>query len=872
VTLLENLRYVRKRLMKSLPEDIAHDLLARMIFIQFLFQRKDSRGKAALNPDKLETLHQQGVLSQTYQDLPAILQDKSDTFALFQWLNSKFNGDLFPTSYGHEEESVKRNHLDILADFVSGRLKMKNGQYLLWPHYSFDAIPLEFISSIYEEFVTKRKSEELRSGIGEHYTRPFLVDFMLDKVLPWGGTDYSLKILDPCCGSAIFLVKAFQRLVYRWRTANPGKEPTATFLRKLLEENLFGIDIEPKAIRVASFSLYLAMCDEIDPRHYWSQVRFPNLREVTLHASDFFSENLEGINSEADAGIYDLIIGNAPWGGQNSLTETARQWAENNDWKAVDKQSGPLFLPKTSMLCKDSGRICLIQPAGALLFNVSPTALEFRKKLFDNYKVDEVVNLSNLRFLNLFPQAVGPVCIITVRPIPPDDAPLAYWSPKQPRTNEDQYRIVIDAQDLSWVWPEEAANKPVIWPTLMWGCRRDLELIQKLAKWPKTLNSGIKTGGWQSERGFQRGTKEASPHPERLGFPILEEHTSKKKIQNNGEAHSIIVSASQFPINDNPRFERERKIESYQLPALIVKESWPVTDRRFRYIVVIPDLQYQYLLYSQSFYGIRAPSEQQLATFALVVRSSLAVHFFYLSSGRLASYRPTLLKSDLEKIPLPLSEDISLDQLKGMTEEEIDAKAFDFYKLNSVERAIVEDFFSITLRDFKDVDNPPGRAPVYTSANGQCDKLEIYCKWFIDILRSGFGDDKPICASIFVPDDSKDLPFCLIGIHLEWPNQELINYVPLSNHKLLEKLLELDRVQMEQHPGCEGIYYQRVSRIYQCISARIEGKSRKVPTVFVIKPNQVRYWTRSIAMRDADEVAVDICHWSQMNTVELEGN
>ncbi len=202
---------------------------------------------------------------------------------------------------------------------------------------------------------------------------------MLDKVLPWRGTDYKLKILDPCCGSAIFLVKAFQRLVYRWRTANPGKEPRAAFLRKLLEEHLFGVDIEPKAIRVASFSLYLAMCDEIDPRHYWTQVRFPNLREVTLRASDFFSEKLAGVNSEADAGAYDLIIGNAPWGGdKDGLTEQAQQWAKNNGWKVVDKQAGTLFLSKAAVLCKKSGHICMIQPAGSLLFNVCSTALEFR--------------------------------------------------------------------------------------------------------------------------------------------------------------------------------------------------------------------------------------------------------------------------------------------------------------------------------------------------------------------------------------------------------------------------------------------------------------------------------------------------------------
>ena len=57
-TLLSNLRYVRQLLTADLPEEIAHDFLARIIFIQFLFQRTDSRGNPALSPRKMSNLHQ----------------------------------------------------------------------------------------------------------------------------------------------------------------------------------------------------------------------------------------------------------------------------------------------------------------------------------------------------------------------------------------------------------------------------------------------------------------------------------------------------------------------------------------------------------------------------------------------------------------------------------------------------------------------------------------------------------------------------------------------------------------------------------------------------------------------------------------------
>ena len=34
-----------------------------------------------------------------------------------------------------------------------------------------------------------------------------------------------------------------------------------------------------------------------------------------------------------------------------------------------------------------------------------------------------------------------------------------------------------------------------------------------------------------------------------------------------------------------------------------------------------------------------------------------------------------------------------------------------------------------------------------------------------------------------------------------------------------------------------------------------------MPTIYFVKPDKIRYWTRSIALRDADEVAADMMLW-----------
>lgn len=868
-SLLENLSFVRGELTKApsseatihMPEAIAHDLLARIIFIQFLFDRKDSRGKAALNESILGTLSVDGTLSKEYQSLGGILSSKADTYALFNWLDGKFNGDLFPgkgvtederkADWDREKRHVTAKHLKLLADFVSGRVEVKRGQMSLWPLYSFDTIPLEFISSIYEEFVSNRINER-----GEHYTPIHLVDFMLDKILPWSGTDWDLKILDPACGSGVFLVKAFQRLIYRWRNAHPGEEPTAAFVRQILERNIFGVDLDATAVRVASFSLYLAMCDEIDPRHYWTKVRFPQLREVTLQNADFFRDDVNGIRTVQDACKYDLVVGNAPWG-QQTLTDHAREWAGDPEhlWDTSSGQCGTLFLPKAAALTKPKGRVSLIQPAGTLLFNRSQTTINFRKKLFLSYKVEEVVNLSALRF-DLFPNATSPACVVTISPQSPDDNPLAYWCPKQHFTGEGGHRILLDAHDLNWVSPQEAAQDPWVWTALAWGGRRDHELISRIKNnyRTKSLKEVIEhEDGWHSTNGFKRRLSQAAPYPDRVGLRVLEDHELWSDCP-------IISDAKLFPKNTNPLFERPRELSVFELPRLIMRLAWTVDQGRFKAVVVdSQDNSDKYLLFSQSYYGLSSPDTASLATLALALNSSFAVYFFFLTGGRVGSYRPTLLKEDIEQLPVPSNYSITNQELSAMDIDSIDAHAFTIYNLKSVERVLVEDFYNITLQDFKGDERSPGRQPVFPKdCNGSEVILTSYCDYFLKVLQAGFGNNKSISATIYQVKGSEPPPYCLVAFHLNWYGRNPIVVESIDDTKLLHQLYDLDDVWHTSHADEGSIFYQRVGRVYQTLSI---GNGRMVPTVYVIKPNLVRYWTRSAALRDADEVATDILIW-----------
>ncbi len=72
----------------------------------------------------------------------------------------------------------------------------------------------------------------------------------------WPRDAASLRVLDPCCGSGHFLVEAFELLV-RLRMAEEGVRADEA-IRRVLRDNLFGLEIDPRCTQIAAFNLGLA--------------------------------------------------------------------------------------------------------------------------------------------------------------------------------------------------------------------------------------------------------------------------------------------------------------------------------------------------------------------------------------------------------------------------------------------------------------------------------------------------------------------------------------------------------------------------------------------------------------------------------------
>lgn len=856
-TLLENLKYVRKELRKQgLSLDIVHDLLARIIFIQFLFHRQDISGEPALNGDLLERLFQESVLSNKYSSLEGILWNYKDAYRFFRWLNEKFNGDLFPGKGASSEEreaewqkelhDVEPKHLNLLAQFVSGSLQMQTGQYSLWPLYQFDAIPLEFISSIYEEFVKGGDD-----STGTHYTPSHLVDFVLDGVLPWNETSWDVKILDPACGSGIFLVKAFQRLIYRWRLAN-SNDPPPSVLSSLLTNNLFGVDLNPEAVRVASFSLYLAMCDAIDPRRYWQDVRFPRLRENYLIPADFFSESVKGVSSIQDREKYDLVVGNAPWGKSTGVSNEVGLWARKHKWLVVNKDIGTVFLAKAAILASRNGRVAMLQSANSLLFNQSPTAVAFRKKFFSSYKVEEVVNFSALRF-GLFANSVSPTVCVTFRPVSPDGEPISYVCLKPVDTSEDSFRVVIEPHDISEVFPEEAVNEDTVWTVKMWGGSRDLELVRRLRQ-KKNLRDLEKSGAVKVRKGVVWGDKSQKVNLPNGRWRLFDQ----REFPND--------CWLELPIETLPELSEEILIDEadspdltpFLSPQLIIKKGWKVAAGRFQ-AVSSSDLS---VICNQSYVSVHFTHkhEEWLNSALSSLNSQVAAYYLMMTSGRFASYRPEPLLNDFKLIPLP--EPSSLPTEPVSSDVDINDRVNRALSLSEVDKILIADLFEYILPDFRSRNTSPARQPAYKfnpdRPTQTSEALESYCDTFIKVLQAGFGADKTICATIYQTNVTF-LPAQLVALHLDWSRDERILQHRITETELLTQLSDIySRILRPETGFSSGVVYHRVLRWYDV--PFIDG--RRVPTIFLIKPNEIRYWLQSVALQDADKVAADLVSWS----------
>jgi hypothetical protein len=229
-----------------------------------------------------------------YGALNGMVNDCDGFWPLFVEAHEKryrkvYDGLLFPS---REEDDPTAVEAHLRQWWLKGRIfeHVVRGLYFPQP-YRFDAVPLELLGGIYERFLGKRlrvvgndvqdefKPEYQRTK-GAVYTPSWVVRRVVGRTLGPLTEDaepeaiLGLRILDPACGSASFLLGVYDHLegaILEWARRHPkdrrrhglvvedqeGLRLSVPTSRRIIEGCLHGVDIDPNAVEVARMSLAL---------------------------------------------------------------------------------------------------------------------------------------------------------------------------------------------------------------------------------------------------------------------------------------------------------------------------------------------------------------------------------------------------------------------------------------------------------------------------------------------------------------------------------------------------------------------------------------------------------------------------------------
>ena len=255
---------------------------------------------------------------------------------------------------------------------------------------------------------------------------------------------------------------------------------------------------------------------------------------------------------------------------------------------------------------------------------------------------------------------------------------------------------------------------------------------------------------------------------------------------------------------------------------------------------------------NQSYVSVHA-DEPVLKAASVAYNSRLAVYFYFMTSGRFAAYRPKLAAPEVLEVPLALPGPTATHVVREYSE--IDDLAFELFDLKESEKVLVEDAIDYTLSDFLEGEKSRGREPTTcTAAEREGDPhMRAYCEYFIRVLRAGFGEDRPVSAVIFRSgaQDSMREPYRLVSFALGQSSADDVAFNDLGRGELFGALHRIWSTQKERR----GLAHRRVMRLYEVADGQ--------PTIFLMKPDQKRFWTRSMGLQDGDDVALDLFTWQR---------
>lgn len=547
-------------------------------------------------------------------------KDPDQVLGLLAALEKKFNGDVFRLPEG---TSLTKETLRDFARLVEA--KTLAGQGYLWELYSFEHLPVEVISHLYQRFV---------KGSTAVYTPPFLAALLLDYAMPYGKLTGRETVLDPACGSGVFLVGAFRRLVNAWRSAHEWRAPDVETLKAILRNQIFGVEFNRDATDLTAFSLALALCDSLQPNVIWSELRFEPLLGRNLWEADFFEMCAPTENAPTPLpDRFDIIVGNPPF--ESKFTDAAKRVNKSRvaERGAIpDKQIAYLFLDQCMRMLSERGRLCLIQPAG-FLYNARSHA--FRSFVAKSKRIESLLDFASVR--GMYGADTKTVAVLLAGESAPRISHLTF---RRTYRTAEQIGFELDHYDRHQLSIEEVvADARAARANLLGGGR--LASIAARLRGMRTLAEFVEERGWLMGEGFKAGTG-SDPAPHLTGQLLLP----------TGALTSTGMERSQITNVTENLFECPRDPLLFQPPLVLIREHESLPIAYWDEGV---------LAFKDKIVGIHAPRSEQSELgdfYELLQKCHVLFRFAATLNGSqtLVGRATALLKNDIDSLPVPQDE------------------------------------------------------------------------------------------------------------------------------------------------------------------------------------------------------------------------
>jgi hypothetical protein len=819
------------RTAKALDEDInnkeiIHGLLMRSLFILYLEDREAAKEAWIYNRIKPG--------ANSYLN---ILEDVDATYSLFDELHNHFDLNLFPVT-DDERQIVTKEHLQKIKHcFIDGEVSGNHYGYGNWRIFDFSFIQTEVLCEVYENFLGEFKDNKAKI---QFYTPYPLVELMLNDKLPVKNeTRYNVKTLDIACSSGIFLVESYKRLIRRWKNANPQHKISFTELQDILTDNIFGIDIDPLSIKIATSFLYLTLIGELDPKTLWinKEYRLPKLIN-NLRCGDAIEIDVERFFTKAD-----LLVGNPP-SGTDKINPAIKDYLDKRKYA---QEQVLAFMNKATQFINNKGKIALIFNA-KILTNTNRNYRNFRKWLFNKTYVEKVYNLSIFRKTKkdfagqLFHSASIPVCIVCYQKTFPFEIAntIEYFAPQTYIKSNLIDGLVFDNAEVKFL-PRNECQKPdtKIWKVAMWGSMKDFHLLSLLNdKATIYLKDYFKENKWLHATGLNGD----SNHKDFVPDLIVE----TKDIQRYYTPDNVAVH--------NNKYFRKIDERLFQPPFIVVKkgqkDNSPISQITASYI--------DYPAYFKSGVFIMNKNDEACLDLKKILvsffNSDLATYYLFLSTSSWGIERDQIMLNEYLELPAffqsnrhlsaivtifdelveELIQDVPNHHLVKQKETEINRKLENITGLTAKDQILIQDTLKLSLDILEQGENSIGFKR--TSKNENEAYANVVANDLSDFLR--YSSYK-VHAAIYDVRATDPLNVVLLSIGT---SQKDIAFK--SADDLASTLKTLNNHLLRQEG--QSVYLKKQYKYYDNNA------------IYIVKPNQKRFWTRSQAMNDAMSLIVEV--------------